>query len=234
MFLMWDCDIMANNPRQNKSFFHAILAIDKFISLRESGYLKGYKLVSYDGVDAVELGFKINIEPYSYRGFVDAVLQHEETGEVVVLEVKTTSSKALNPATYKNSAQAIGYSIVLDVIFPQLSSYKVIYLVYKTQLYEYEQLPFIKSYLQRALWIRELMLDIETLKMYEEAGVYPMRGESCYNFYRECEYLNLCTLSTETLTEPYVPPTHEESFQINLTLQDLINSQLSKVSDETN
>jgi hypothetical protein len=235
MFLMWDCDIMASNPRQNKSFFHAILAIDKFISLRESGYLKGYRLVQYEGVDAVELGFKISFpDSYYYRGFVDAVLQHEDTGEVVVLEVKTTSSKDLNPATYKNSAQAIGYSIVLDVIFPALSSYKVIYLVYKTQLYEYEQLPFIKSYLQRALWIRELMLDIETIKMYEEAGVYPMRGESCYNFYRECEYLNLCTISTEALTEPYIPPSTEESFQINLTLADLINSQLSKVSDETN
>jgi hypothetical protein len=88
----------------------------------------------------------------------------------------------------------------------------------------------MKSYLQRALWIRELMLDIETIKMYEDAGVYPMRGESCYTFFRECRYLDLCTLSNSSLTTPPPDSIVEDPYQINLTLRDLVEAQLAKVT----
>lgn len=232
LFCAWKPDLLAENPKQNKSFFLAVFAVQKFLALREAGFLSDYELVYWNGKPACELSFRVTLlDGFRYRGFVDVVLRSKVTGEVIVLELKTTSSTNLNPATYKNSAQAIGYSIVLDVLFPGLSSYQVLYLVYTTKNYEYNPLPFEKSYLQRALWIRELLLDIETLKMYEEAGVYPMHGESCYSFYRECEYLSLCTLSTDRLIDP--PPTEpkEEEFQIELTLNDLIESQLSKASE---
>jgi hypothetical protein len=107
--------------------------------------------------------------------------------------------------------------------------------VYKTKAKEYDSLPFVKDYLQRALWIRTLLLEIETIKQYENAGIYPMHGESCYDFYRECEYMNICTLSTESLTTPLDPDAEAEiqkrndtEFQITLTLGDLIAAQLDK------
>ena len=230
LFCNWKPDLLAENPKQNKSFYLALFAVEKFYIMYKSGYMSDYELVYWEGKPATELSFRITTpDGFKYRGFVDCVLRHKETGEILVLELKTTSSTNLNPATYKNSAQAIGYSVVLDVLFPELSSYQVLYLVYTTKNYEYNPLPFEKSYLQRALWIRELLLDIETIKLYEGAGVYPMRGESCYDFYRECKYYGLCTLSTESLTEPYDPENAKvEEFQIELTLADLINSQLSK------
>ena len=89
-------------------------------------------------------------------------------------------------------------------------------------------MEFPKTYLQRALWIRELMLDIDVILMYENEGVYPMRGESCFSYYKECEYMQVCQLRTENLTQPYQAPAQEENFQINLTLQDLIQAQLAK------
>lgn len=233
LYKMWSPDLFAENIKQVKSFYHAVFAVQKFISLRESGYLADYELVSYMGKPACELSFCITLpDGFKYRGFVDVVLQHKLTGEVIVLELKTTSATNLNPTTYKNSAQAIGYSVVLDVLFPELSSYKVLYLVYTTKNFEYNPLEFDKSYLQRALWIRELLLDIEVIKLYEEAEVYPMRGESCLSFYRDCKYLNLCTLSTDKITDP--PPLEEkqEEFQINLTLQDLIEAQLRKTGNQ--
>jgi hypothetical protein len=160
---------------------------------------------------------------------VDAVLRHKETGKVLVLECKTTGSTTINPATYKNSAQAIGYSIVLDSIFPELSSYDVLYLVYETKTGSYEPIQFHKTYLQRALWIRELLLDIETIKMYEQAEVYPMRGESCYSFFRECEYFNTCTLSTQYLTKPCTEQEEDKiEYQVELSLNDLLTTQLQK------
>ena len=233
MFSMWHTpDLFDTDSKGNKSFWEAVIALQRFLSLREQGFLNDYDLVEFNGKPACELSFAINFpDGFRLRGYVDAVLRNRETGEVIVLECKTTGAASFNPATYKNSAQAIGYSIVLDHIYPELSSYSVLYLIYQTKSREYTPLPFQKSYLQRALWIRELLLDIETIKMYEMAEVYPMRGESCFNFYRECEYFNTCTLSTQYLTKPCTPEEEDKAeYQINLSLEDLLESQLSKVT----
>lgn len=234
-FLSWDVDLMADNPKQNKSFWGAMFAIRQFQSMYLNGYLEGYELVRYKDKPASELSFVIHLpDGFKYRGFVDAVLQHKVTGEVLVLECKTTNAAAVNPAQYKNSAQAIGYSIVLDALFPELSAYKVLYLVYQTKSESFVQLPFDKSYYSRALWIRELLLDIEVIKMYEDTDIYPMRGESCYSYFRECEYMQVCTLSTENLTEPLKQTAYDKmikdltEFQIHITIEQLIEAQIAK------
>lgn len=230
MYQGWHTDLFNEDPKLNKSFFGAVIAIKRFLSLREAGFLKEYELVYYNGKPACELSFSVIFpDGFRLRGFVDAVLRHKVTGKVIVLECKTTGSATVNPATYKNSAQAIGYSIVLDAIFPDLSAYEVLYLIYNTKSGEYLPIPFQKTYLQRALWIRELLLDIETIKMYEEAEVYPQHGESCYSFFRECEYLNVCQLSTEYLTKPCTSEQEDKTeYQIVLTLDDLLTTQLRK------
>lgn len=230
MFQGWHTDLFAEDEKLNKSFWQAVTALKRFLSLRQSGFLKEYELVYYNDKPACELSFAVNFpDGFRLRGFVDAVLRHKVTGKVVVLECKTTGSATVNPATYKNSAQAIGYSIVLDAIFPDLSSYEVLYLIYNTKSGEYLPLPFAKTYLQRALWIRELLLDIETIKMYEEAEVYPMHGESCYSFFRECEYMQSCQLSTEYLTKKCTAEEEDKTdYQITLSLDDLIDTQLRK------
>ena len=230
MYKGWHTDLYAEDAKLNKSFFQAVIAIKRFYALLSAGFLKEYELVYYDGKPACELSFSVLFpDGFRLRGFVDAVLRHRETGKVIVLECKTTGSATINPATYKNSAQAIGYSIVLDAIFPDLSSYEVLYLIYNTKSGEYLPIPFQKTYLQRALWIRELLLDIETIKMYEDAEVYPMHGKSCYSFFRECEYLNVCQLSTEYLTKPCTPEQEDTTdYQITLTLDQLLDTQLAK------
>lgn len=233
--LEWKTDLFVENKKQNKSFASAVYAVQKFGSLYKNNYLAGFELVYYRGKPAVELSFEILLpNGFRYRGFVDAVLRHTESGEVIVLECKTSSANKIHPATYRNSAQAIGYSIVLDAIFPDLSSYKVLYLVYSTKEYEYESLPFTKTYVQRARWIRELILDVETISMYEKESLYPMRGESCMDFYRECKYLGLCQMSNENLTSPLTVAEYEKiqikeaEYQISISLEDLIETQLTK------
>lgn len=235
MFLRWTPDLLADNPKQAKSFWEAVQAVQRFITMREQGFLDGWQLVYIEGKPACELSFLINLpNGFKYRGFVDAVLQHSVSGEIMVLECKTTGMATINAATYKNSAQAIGYSVVLDHLFPDLSSYEVLYLIYKTKARDYETLPFTKSYLQRALWIRELLLDTDVIALYEQADIYPMHGESCYNFFRECEYIYTCTLSTDKLTDRITPEQEakiaesHETFQINIGIEDLIKAQLRK------
>lgn len=234
MFCDWHADLSASNPKQNKSFYAAVIAVQKLISLRSQGFLENYELLYYNGKPAIELSFSIEMpDGFRMRGSVDAVLKHKDTGEIIVLECKTSSMTTLNPTTFKNSAQGVGYSVILDVIAPEISSYKVLYLVYLTKSTIFEPLLFPKTYLQRATWIQELLLDIETIKMYEGVGVYPMRGESCSDWGRDCEYLNQCTLSNKYVTIQSKPEDTVESldtkvYDIKLTLMDLINSQLSK------
>lgn len=233
VFKQWSVDIAQEDEKRAESLWLAIHAVQKFIGMRNAGFLAEWELVYHDGKPACELSFVIVFpDGFRYRGFVDAVLKHKLTGAIAVLEVKTTGFNDIDEAVYKNSAQAIGYSIVLDAIFPELSSYEVLYLPYKKKAQEYELRPYTKSYLQRALWIQELLLDIETIKMYLNAEVFPMRGENCYSFYRQCKYFGTCTLSTQYLTKPLDQKTVDkiaaEEYSVNLTLMDLLDSQLAK------
>lgn len=233
MFLGWHTDLANVDERDAKSFWMAVIAIQRFIELRKQGFLNDYELVYYNGRPACELSFAIVFPGgFRLRGFVDAVLRHKTTGEILVLECKTTNASTVNPAMYKNSSQAIGYSIVLDTLFPDLSSYKVLYLVYQTKSREYNPIPFTKSYLQRAMWIRELVMDIEMIEKYEENDLYPSRGESCFSFGRECEYFQTCMLSTQHLTKPCTPEEEDKTdYQVVLTLADLIDTQLAKAGE---
>lgn len=237
--LLWTQDYLAEDTKGKKSLWHALAAIQRFAAMRSSGFLEDYEVLEYNGVPAAELGFCItfpsdspDIPAYKYRGFVDLVLRHKHTGKILVLELKTTKASAINPAQYKNSAQALGYSIVLDAIVPEASSYQVLYLIYQTTKLDYEFMQFEKSYFKRALWIRKLLLDIEVLDLYNRAEIYPMRGESCYTFFRECEFFGLCELSDEYITKPLtttdMDKLNSEEFLVNLTIQDLIDAQLTK------
>lgn len=232
MFISFHADLEDRNEKQNKSFYLAIAAIQRFISLRDNGFLDDYELLTYNGKPAKELSFRIHLpDGFKYRGSVDAVLRHKVTGQILVLECKTDSGSTIHATKYKNSAQAVGYSVVLDVVAPDVSSYDVLYLVYLTKGMSYEQLRFTKTYLQRATWIQELLLDVEVIKLYEATGVYPMRGESCMDFFRDCEYLNQCTLSTKLITSPFTEKSilDDKIYDVELSLDQIIEGQMNKV-----
>jgi len=234
MLLEWDTDLLAVNPRQKKSFWEACFAIQRFVNILSTGFLDDWELVEYQDKPAIELSFQILMPGgFIYRGFVDAVLRNTLTGEIMVLENKTTSYEP-NSANYKNSGQALGYSIVLDILFPKLSSYTVLYLAYHTKGREFTTFEFQKSLLQKALWLQELYLDCKQIEMYEEFEIYPMHGENCFNFFKECEYLGLCTLTTENITKPYTTVDKErlesdsDRYQFTVDFYDLIQAQLEK------
>jgi len=233
-FLEWDTDLLANNPKQNKSFWLAMQATKKFLALRQGGFLEDYELVEYAGRPAVELSFQVLLpDSYKYRGFVDAVLRHRVTGEILVLEAKTSSGNA-NSTMYKNSGQALGYSVVLDILFPELSSYTVLYLVYESRNYEFVEFPFKKSLLQRALWLQELIIDTQVITLYDSYDTYPQHGEACYDFFRDCEYLSLCTLTTANLVKPLTQQmldkmaVADSEYQFSVTFEELVEMQIKK------
>lgn len=242
MFLGWDADLLDEDTKRKKSFWLAYFAVQRLVTMRDSGFLDDYELVYYERegelVPAVELSFLIMLpDDFIYRGFVDVVLRHKITGDIMVLECKTSSAVA-QPAMYRNSGQAIGYSVVLDKLFPSLSSYTVLYLVYESKTFDYKQLPFQKSLFQRALWLQELLIDTQTISLYEEFETYPMHGESCYSYFRPCEYLSLCTLSTKNLTKPLTDKIVDklaedlEKYEFVVTFEQLVQSQMDKAGGQ--
>jgi len=146
----------------------------------------------------------------------------------------------VHEAMYRNSGQAIGYSIILDAVAAGLgdaslsNSFTVMYLAYSTKTQEYNPLPFPKSRLQRAMWIQNLMMDCSLVETYEKAQHYPMYGESCFNFYSPCKYFGICEMSNaglgilkEPSKEEYAATNPEPEYTIELSLVDLISSQLA-------
>lgn len=242
--MAWSSDLLAYNDKSKKSLFHAILAVQKFQAAYSCGLLEGWEILSGPqvaelfGVEkAAEVPFAIHLpNGYVYIGYVDAILWNPETGQVMILELKTTGSKVISSATYKNSSQALGYSVVLDKLFPELSSYTVKYMVYSTTLEEWSILDFGKSYLQRALWLQELWMDTQQIDTYATAGVFPMRGGSCRHFNQDCQYFEspACTMSntyiTDALTEDWNAKLDAElaGIKFHVSFEELVQAQLIK------
>lgn len=246
VFLGWHADLFAENEKQKKSLFSAIYCLMQFRSLMNGGFLDEYEVAMFNGVPAAELSFRIHFPFTTFRGHVDLVLRHKITGELLVLELKTSSANYVQGSAYKNSSQAIGYSVILDRIEPDATSYGVLYLVYLTKLARFETFEFPKTYHQRALWIRDRIVDeAEVVRLIKEEGnygIWPMQGESCNSFGRECEYMDICHLSTEHQVSP-LNERHlidlnrdtgeEQKYQFEIQLSELLEGIEMKRGEET-
>lgn len=231
MFMMWDMDLDFLDAKAGKSFWYAIEAVRRFQVMMEASELHDWRPLIIDDKPAAELGFRIRAGDYYYRGFIDLVIQNTRTGEIAVLECKTTGATYLNPATYANSSQGLSYSLPLDQILPDLSSYMVYYLVYMTSMQRWEVLPFEKHINQRAEFIRDLICDIRMLEMYKETG-FPRRGSGCVSFNRVCGMFGSCGQPTEELA-PVLPPLKDDSaaYQFTFDLEEIIARQEEHINE---
>ena len=231
MFLAWDMDIDFVDLKAGKSLWFAIEAIQHFEAALQATDLRNWEPVIIDDKPAAELGFRIKAGSYFYRGFIDLVIRHKETGEIAVLECKTTGALYLNQATYGNSAQGVSYSLPLDQLFPDLSSYTVYYLVYMTATNSWEILPFEKHLHQRSKFIRDLICDVRTIEMYKEVG-FPERGSACVSFNRTCTFYGSCGMETSELV-PYMEAYADDAdkYQFTFNLEDIIERQEEHVHE---
>lgn len=251
-FAAWDIAIHESLDSKKKSLVYAVQAVKQFhvlVSNPATSLLRKYEIAVFPDhtgtlIPAIELTFCIKChDGYTYEGHIDLVLKERGTNKYLVLELKTTSFTNIHEAMYKNSAQALGYSIVLDSISNVLgatNSYYVLYLIYKAGALEYETMLFPKNRVQRAKFINSLILDIEVLELYRLTGIYPTRGESCYEFFSPCDYFGLCDYDDEALTRVLGvgTDTHVETFdtiqQFNFTfeLDDIKQHQLTAIQQD--
>lgn len=202
LWCLWPISFELENEKQEKSFYHALIAVRNFYhSYHDGEMFKDYELAYIEDKPGIEYSFKLLLpQGVSYRGAMDIILIHKETRQLIVVEVKTTSSHQVDPAQYANSNQAISYSTILGHAFPELVSYTVYYLVYYTHAKTFEMFPFTKTIIQQARWVQDLVLDIRLLVMYHEADRFPPNGAACLDKYRKrCKFFDTCQLNTPVL-----------------------------------
>lgn len=242
-FLVWSIDLDDDSEiSSKKTFWYAVGAVDSF-QLVVQDYLKNWKVLEYNGRQATELSFHVDLgDGFGYFGHMDAALQSSKDGSLGVFECKTTKFREVNEASYKNSNQGVGYSLLLDTIaelngITEGDKYSVFYPVYKTEAMSWEVLPFAKTYSMRANFIQSLLFDKQTIQMYIEAGKFPKRGSGCFNFFRRCEHFDICDMSNKFLVGRTVDHAEvaqnlygsvDEKHDIYLTLEDVIDAQIRR------
>jgi hypothetical protein len=236
-FLAWNADLMLDDEKKKKGWGYAVIAIQKFATYFKQ-YFPHHELAILYGRPAIELTFSIDLKNgYKYFGHIDAILRDLSTGELFVLEIKTTGRKWIDPAMYQNSEQPLGYTCVLDKIAHNLgdyASFNVVYFVYLTGQQEYEILPFPKSRAHRAEFLQSLLMDCDEISRSRHMGFFPKNGSSCFDFSRTCQFFGLCNLSNSrfgngTISNIDQIPRDEEvvDSRLQFSVDDLIEVQLT-------
>src|SRR5574341_229680 len=130
-------------------------------------------------------------------GHIDIVLRHKVTKKLMVLEIKTTSSKTIDEARYGNSGQALGYSLIVDRIAESeelAATYEVLYLVYSSTQREWRSFVFTKNRTQRIEWLQSRLLDHAHIGTFRKISFFPKNGNSCWNFNRRCTHYGMCDM----------------------------------------
>lgn len=244
-FLDWDDNLESDRGLKSaKTFWHAVYAIQQFVRVRQT-QLGAYDIAVFNGQPAVELGFTILLpDGFKYRGKLDALMIHRTKREYLVIECKTTGAYSVDEASYKNSNQAIGYGIVIDAVAHQDStidqegnkvvtnSYDVMYPVYMTKKMEWEPFRFSKSNVQRALWLQGLLMEMDNIVQYHEAGYFPTFGESCMSFGRQCQWFGVCTLSNKHMLADSDKTTIKldkvTEYPLVFSIEELVEAQINK------
>lgn len=184
-------DIFAEKSTTKKSLWYAVIAVEQFCSQVAPQILSEFKIAIINGKPAIEIFFLIQItEEYDYQGHIDLVLEHRVTGELFVLEIKTSAGEA-QPADWQNSFQTLGYNVVIHAHSPS-ANFNVLYLCYNTKTQEHRSMSFTKSCAHRAEFLTTLMQDVEVMEMYRANDFWPKRGNACSAWGKPCYLFGVC------------------------------------------
>lgn len=197
-FLAWDIDLLEIETKgtyadgtgkpTGKSFAMAIWALQKYqVFVDEETNLRDYETVK------IEANIAIDFEDgHFYSGHIDELLKHKETGSHMVKENKTTGLRAVDASLYANSDQALSYAVVIDMLGG--NEFEVLYTIYSSSAQEWIQYRFLKSSVKKASWLQDQLLMHQQLDAYTEIDFFPMRGASCFDYMKKCEYFGRCDM----------------------------------------
>lgn len=236
-WMAWDAPLDSGKADKKKDINYVFAAVEQFLAHYKS-FLGNWRLAYINNKPGVEISARIDLENgFHYYLHIDCILQHQISGKFLVLEFKTTSFNNIHPAIYQNSDQALGYSVVLDALLSQEArTYEVLYLVYKSSAREFEPMFFTKNRLDRAKWVRNLLMDCEFIKARLQEGYFPQRDDGCFSFFRPCPYFEMCSMKNDSLSKYKnlmdVPVREILPTDLTFKISDIINSQMAAVSAE--
>jgi len=168
-------------------------ALEKYVDFVDiETNLRDYETVKIEANVAVDFE-----DGHWYVGHIDELLQHKDTGSFLVKENKTTGLRSVHPALYANSDQALSYAVVIDMLGG--NEFEVLYTIYSSSIQEWIQHRFVKSSVKKASWLQDQLLMHQQLDSYVELDFFPMRGASCFDFMKPCEYYGKCDLNQSTV-----------------------------------
>lgn len=202
--------------------------------------LLDWEVAVFNNKPAVELSFRLNLlsdtsHNIYFVGYIDVVLKNKWNGRYAILENKTTGLDLhdIDPL-FKNSGQALGYSIVLDKIAGESSTeYDVLYLVGQLKSKTSGGFApivhtrlFPKTLQDRLNWFISLGMDVNRLEQMLEVNVFPMRGKNCLQYMRPCKHFGVCNM--QALDRYKNIPEDTIDYQFVYNLEGLINDHIHR------
>lgn len=215
--------ISIDESNKKKSFTHVVMHIQKFAECPPEK-LQGWQVAWIrnehgDVRPAIEVGFRIELPGgFFYRGFIDAILS--DGVNFTALEIKTTGFENANPALWHNSFQGMSYGMVTDYLSGQANMMQM-FLALEFPKLGQTALDFWRSAKDKTSWLPSLAMDVQAINTYRKHNHFPMRGASCFQFFRPCAHLGTCNLARPVAQ---IVPRMEmpTDYDFNFSLQDLL------------
>lgn len=201
----------------NRSLLECVKALYLLIDWWDNGH---YELV-YSKKDSVlfpmvETRISIDIKnkygiEFNWVGMIDLVIRDCLTGELIVLDIKTTTMKGDSLfANYKNSFQCMPYAMALAAqlgeskpissYFPMTVKYIVVSLGWSGEINEF---TFTKSQKDYNEWVLILNCFLEDYIRFSTASNFPRKAGSCLMFNKPCSFIDNCNDDESYLDKLY-------------------------------
>jgi len=225
-FLAWRIPFAAEIPKKHKTIWDTWIAVQSYAAFHQEHLDEWAVWILPNGKPAIELAIEVDFENgYKHYMHIDVILQHRVTGQLAIQENKTHGFKDVEPAIYANSAQALSYGIVIDMLADD-TSYEVFYVCYSAPERKWDLLPFTKTTAMKAEWINDCKLDHASISAYRKLQFYPKRGENCYAFMRRCEFFGSCNVVSDAFGERVLGADEQaERVDYSFKISDVINKQ---------
>lgn len=186
--------------KSNESLAHVHEAIQSFYHGQLPGLSNEWKVLDMPGgLGGVELGFAIAYPDGTIeRGFIDLILQNKSSGEVIILEIKTSGAiQVSEDSKWINSPQGIMYLLVLDYLLGRrgvLLNNRVLYLEYNKRHKQYTIFPFEKTIPERIDFLTSCWYDVEMRTKVLSRETKAFKTGNCTSYNRQCQYFGICDL----------------------------------------
>ena len=247
----YDIDDLFEDYR-GRNFGKVILALQLFE--RQVKFLSDWEVAWFIDADGnkrsgVEFDFLIELtNDGTYQGHIDVVMYNRELNQFMILELKTAAT--YYETTYRNSTQALGYSLVLDYILDAMkeslqldaeaiasakSMNQVLYYIFDIGEEAWVDLNLRQTSLAKSDFLLDVDTDVMLIKHYRTIKLFPKRGSNCRKYNSECEFFTTCDFNSLVYEQA---PKSKSQFETNakpaihIKLEELIQQQMERARQD--